>query len=140
MIPGGHPGAEEYDGLVGAENVVDVDMYYCRSSACRRTITSCWHAPEVDAKPHGLRRRAAPGRKLPAGLAAPSLVTDPSRGVVEIRLRSDPLGTKVWFIDRHSIEPGQTVRWVNEVNVHLTAYHPDNDGHAPQFEAAEPWT
>ena len=83
------------------------------------------------------------GGLLLAGLAAPALVR-PTRagGVVEIRLRSDALGTKVWFDPIGVlIEPGQTVRWVNEANVHTsTAYHPDNDGHALRIpEAAEPW-
>jgi plastocyanin len=94
---------------------------------------------------NGLRRRAAlrAGGLLLAGLAGHSLVRQTrAGGVVEIRLRSDPLGTKVWFDPIGIlIEPGQTVRWVNEVNVHTsTAYHPDNDGHALRIpEAAEPW-
>jgi plastocyanin len=65
-----------------------------------------------------------------------------AENVVEIRLRSDPLGTKVWFDPIGIlIEPGQTVRWVNEANVHTsTAYHPANDGHALRIpEAAAPW-
>ena len=83
------------------------------------------------------------GGLLLAGLAAPAALR-PVRagGVVEIRLRSDTLGTKVWFDPIGLlIEPGQTVRWVNEANVHTsTAYHPANDGHALRIpEAAEPW-
>jgi plastocyanin len=92
-----------------------------------------------------LTRRAAlrAGGLLLAGLAAPTLVR-PTRavGVVEIRLRSDALGTKVWFDPIGVlIEPGQTVRWVNEANVHTsTAYHPANDGHALRIpDGAEPW-
>ena len=90
-------------------------------------------------------RRAAlrAGGLLLAGLAAPALVRSARAGaVVEIRLRSDALGTKVWFDPIGIlIEPGQTVRWVNEANVHTsTAYHPDNDGHALRIpKAAEPW-
>ena len=75
-----------------------------------------------------------------AGIAGAPLVR--AGGVVEIRLRSDTLGTKVRFDPIGVlIEPGQTVRWVNESNVHTsTAYHPDNDGHALRIpEAAEPW-
>jgi plastocyanin len=91
---------------------------------------------------NGLTRRAAL-RALVAGLAAPALVRATQAGrVVEIRLRSDPLGTKVWFDPIGIlIAPGQTVRWVNEANVHTsTAYHPDNDGHALRIPtAAEPW-
>jgi plastocyanin len=49
------------------------------------------------------------------------------------RSSNDPIGVL--------IEPGQTLRWVNEANVHTsTAYHPDNDGHALRIpEAAESW-
>jgi plastocyanin len=93
----------------------------------------------------GLTRRTAlrAGGLVLAGLAAPALVRPAqARGVVEIRLRSDPLGSKVWFDPIGIlIEPGQTVRWALEANVHTsTAYHPDNDGHALRIpEAAEPW-
>jgi plastocyanin len=78
-----------------------------------------------------------------AGLAAPALVR-PARaeGVTLIRMRSDPLGTHVTFDPTGVlIEPGQTVRWVNEANVHTsTAYHPANGGHALRIpETAEPW-
>ena len=93
----------------------------------------------------GLTRRVAlrAGGLLLASLAVPALVR-PTRAsdVVEIRLRSDTLGTRVWFEPIGVlIEPGQTVRWVNQANVHTsTAYHPDNDGHALRIpEAAEPW-
>jgi plastocyanin len=92
-----------------------------------------------------LTRRAAlgAGGVLLAGGAAAVLVRPTrARDVVEIRLRSDALGTKVWFDPIGVlIEPGQTVRWVNEANVHTsTAYHPDNDGHALRIpNAAEPW-
>jgi plastocyanin len=83
------------------------------------------------------------GGLLLAGLGTPTLVRPTRAGdVVDIRLRSDPLGTKVWFDPIGIlIEAGQTVRWVNEANVHTsTAYHPDNDGHALRIpEAAEPW-
>ena len=93
----------------------------------------------------GLTRRAAlrAGGLLLAGLGVPAVVR-PARaeGVVEIRLSSDVLGAQVWFDPIGVlIEPGQTVRWVNEANVHTsTAYHPANDGHALRIpEAAEPW-
>ena len=106
-----------------------------------------WHVPEerCRARVAALGRRAVlrAGGLLLAGLAAPAALR-PARasGVVEIRLRSDALGTKVWFDPIGVlIEPGQTVRWVNEANVHTsTAYHPANDGHALRIpEAAEPW-
>jgi plastocyanin len=68
----------------------------------------------------------------PGGAAAP----------VEIHMLSDPLGTKVGFdpIGIH-IEPGQTVRWIVQSNVHTTtAYHPRNDHHSLRIpERAEPW-
>ena len=68
----------------------------------------------------------------PASAAAP----------VEIRMMSDPLGTKVWFDPIGiRIEPGQTVRWIVHANVHTTtAYHPKNDHHSLRIpEQAEPW-
>jgi plastocyanin len=75
-----------------------------------------------------------------AGLALPRL--SGAAAVVEIRMKSDPLGTKVWFdpIGVH-LEPGRTVRWVVEQNVHTTtAYHPTNDQHSLRIpEAAIPW-
>jgi plastocyanin len=65
------------------------------------------------------------GGLLLAGLASPrGLRPVRANGVVEIRLRSDPLGTHVRF-DPNGVlnEPGQTVRWVIEANVHTsTAY------------------
>jgi plastocyanin len=78
------------------------------------------------------------------GLALAGLVWPQLSGaaVVEIRMKSDPLGTKVWFdpIGIH-LEPGQRVRWVVEQNVHTTtAYHPKNDQHSLRIpEAAIPW-
>ncbi|HEU4647457.1 MAG TPA: plastocyanin/azurin family copper-binding protein [Gemmatimonadales bacterium] len=62
--------------------------------------------------------------------------------VVEIAMRSDPLGSKVWF-DPVGIlvEPGTTIRWVVRENVHTTtAYHPKNGHHSLRIpEGAEPW-
>ena len=93
----------------------------------------------------GLSRRTVlrAGGLMLAGLAAPAVVRPAwAAGVVEIRLRSDALGAKVWFDPIGVlIEPGQTVRWVIEANVHTsTAYHPDNDGHALRIpQGAEPW-
>ncbi|HET6360461.1 MAG TPA: plastocyanin/azurin family copper-binding protein [Gemmatimonadota bacterium] len=62
--------------------------------------------------------------------------------VVEIRMRSDALGSRVWFDPLGlRIAPGTTVRWVLEANVHsATAYHPDNGDWASRIPAgAEPW-
>jgi plastocyanin len=67
-----------------------------------------------------------------------------ARGVVEIRMRSDRLGTDVWFDPIGvAIEPGQTVRWVmaSPGNPHTTtAYHPRNGNHSLRIpEGAESW-
>ena len=63
-------------------------------------------------------------------------------GFVEIRMRSDETGGRVWFdpVGLY-VEPGTTVRWIVECNVHTTtAYHPRNDDHPLRIpEAAEPW-
>ena len=62
--------------------------------------------------------------------------------VVEIRMRSLDGGAHVSFDPIGLfVEPGTTVRWVVEADVHTTtAYHPDNDLHALRIpEEAEPW-
>jgi plastocyanin len=62
--------------------------------------------------------------------------------VAEIHMRSDALGSRVWFDPLGLwIAPGTAVRWVLEANVHsATAYHPDNGSWAPRIPtAAEPW-
>ena len=90
--------------------------------------------------------RQAGGLAL-AGLVPPHALRRPARAAdgaaVEIVMRSDPLGTKVGFDPIGVlIEPGRTVRWVNDGNnVHTsTAYHPANAGHALRIpEGAEPW-
>jgi plastocyanin len=93
----------------------------------------------------GISRRAAlqAGGLALAGLAAPAcFCRAAAAAVVEIQLRSDALGARVWFDPIGLlIEPGQTVRWVNQANVHTaTAYHPDNDGHALRLpQGARPW-
>lgn len=66
-----------------------------------------------------------------------------SRGALEvIEMRSDALGSRVWF-DPHGlyVEPGTTVRWVLRENVHTTtAYHPKNDHHSLRIpDGARPW-
>jgi plastocyanin len=57
-------------------------------------------------------------------------------------MRSDPLGSRVWFdpIGLY-VEPGTAVRWTVRDNVHTTtAYHPDNDHHPLRIpEGAMPW-
>ena len=66
-----------------------------------------------------------------------------SRGALEvIEMRSDALGSRVWF-DPHGlyVEAGTTVRWVVRENVHTTtAYHPNNDHHSLRIPGgAKPW-
>lgn len=62
--------------------------------------------------------------------------------VVEIYMKSDNLGTKVWFdpIGIY-IEPGQTIRWIVVENTHTTsAYHPRNSSHSLRIPTnAIPW-
>jgi plastocyanin len=62
--------------------------------------------------------------------------------IVEIYMRSDKLGSEVWFdpIGVY-IEPGQIVRWISEENVHTTtAYHPQNNNHSLRIpKNAKPW-
>jgi plastocyanin len=89
-----------------------------------------------------MRRRAflvAGGLAL-AGLAGPPRLR--AARAVEIRMRATPRGEQVWFdpIGVH-IEPGDTVRWILEHDVHTTtAYHPANDGHSLRIpEGARPW-
>ncbi len=64
--------------------------------------------------------------------------------VVEIRMRGNADGSKVWFDPIGVlVEPGQTLRWINEDpgNSHTsTAYHPANTGHPLRIpQGAEPW-
>ncbi|HYU53764.1 MAG TPA: plastocyanin/azurin family copper-binding protein, partial [Gemmatimonadaceae bacterium] len=59
-----------------------------------------------------------------------------------IEMRSDALGSRVWFdpIGLY-VQPGTTVRWIVRENVHTTtAYHPGNDHHSLRIpEGAMPW-
>ncbi len=75
-----------------------------------------------------------------AGLAVPRSAR--AARTVEIRMRSDTLGIQVWFDPIGLlVEPGTTIRWVVEQNVHTTAaYHPTNDMHSLRIpERAQPW-
>ena len=57
-------------------------------------------------------------------------------------MRSDARGSRVWFDPIGvRVDPGTTVRWVLEANVHsTTAYHPANGSWAPRIPAgARPW-
>lgn len=62
--------------------------------------------------------------------------------VVEIRMRSVDNGGHVWFDPLGVlIQPGTTVRWIVEADVHTTtAYHPANDSHPLRIpRQAAPW-
>lgn len=76
---------------------------------------------------------------LAAGLAGFPALAGP---VVEIRMRSGDGGAHVGFDPVGLlVDPGTTVRWIVEADVHTTtAYHPANDAHPLRIpEAAEPW-
>ena len=90
------------------------------------------------------RRFVQAGGGLLAGLALPPWwrALAPSADAVEIAMRSDQLGSKVWFDPVGVlVEPGTTIRWVVKENVHTTtAYHPRNGHHSLRIpEGAEPW-
>jgi plastocyanin len=64
--------------------------------------------------------------------------------VVEIRMRGNADGSRVWFDPIGVlIQPGQTVRWISSdpANSHTaTAYHPKNDSHSLRIpKEAPPW-
>lgn len=81
------------------------------------------------------------GGRLLAGLAVlPWVRLVP--GTVEIRMRSDIRGERVWFDPVGlRVDPGTTIRWVIESNVHTaTAYHPANGGRPRRIPVgAKPW-
>ncbi|CAO3424764.1 plastocyanin/azurin family copper-binding protein [Azospirillum argentinense] len=67
-----------------------------------------------------------------------------AEGAVEIHMRGNADGSKVWFDPIGVlVEPGQTIRWINvdPGNSHTsTAYHPVNDGHPLRIpEGAAAW-
>lgn len=68
------------------------------------------------------------------------LLASPVPKVIE--MRSDALGSRVWFdpIGLY-VQPGTTVRWIARENVHTTtAYHPKNDRHSLRIpHGAAPW-
>ncbi|HEY9426453.1 MAG TPA: plastocyanin/azurin family copper-binding protein [Gemmatimonadaceae bacterium] len=82
-----------------------------------------------------------------SGLALVGLGFVPSRraraaAVEVIEMRSDALGSRVWFDPAGLlVEPGTIVRWIVRENVHTTtAYHPRNDHHPLRIpEHAVPW-
>jgi plastocyanin len=82
---------------------------------------------------------ALAGLLPPGGLGAAAAAE-----IVEIRMRGNEDGSKVWFDPIGLlIEPGRTVRWISSdpVNSHTaTAYHPGNGNHSLRIpEAAQSW-
>jgi plastocyanin len=81
------------------------------------------------------------------GLIAGLVLSGRSRGEnstreIEIHMRSDATGAHVGFDPIGLlIEPGLTIRWICDVNVHTTAaYHPSNDNHSLRIPlAVQPW-
>jgi len=75
-----------------------------------------------------------------APLLGRRLLASPRHEVIE--MRSDALGSRVWFdpIGLY-VRPGTTVRWLARENVHTTtAYHPKNDRHSLRIpDGAAPW-
>ncbi len=65
-----------------------------------------------------------------------------SSGPELIEMRSNTLGSRVWFDPIGLfVQPGTTVRWVARENVHTTtSYHPNNDHHSLRIpDGATPW-
>jgi plastocyanin len=84
------------------------------------------------------------GGRVLAGLAVtgPAWLRGPAGPVVEIRMGSDVRGERVWFDPVGVlVDPGTTVRWVVDANVHTsTAYHPANGGRPRRIPVgAKPW-
>ena len=76
------------------------------------------------------------GALLPGSIRAAA----PNR-VIEIHMKSDPMGSVVGFDPVGVlIQPGQTVRWICDANVHTTtAYSPKNENHSLRIpEDAQP--
>ncbi|HET6616700.1 MAG TPA: plastocyanin/azurin family copper-binding protein [Gemmatimonadota bacterium] len=82
------------------------------------------------------------GFALPPVLGARLLAGRPGTRVAEVRMRSDATGGRVWFDPIGlRVNPGTTVRWVLDANVHsTTAYHPSNGNYALRIpEGVQPW-
>ena len=76
-----------------------------------------------------------------AGIAAPDFARA-DVATVDIEMRSDIDGTRVWFDPIGVlVSPGTTITWTTRENVHTaTAYHPANDDHSLRIpEGAAPW-
>ena len=75
-----------------------------------------------------------------AGLAVPRWSS--AADVIEIHMKNDASRVKSWYdpVGLH-IKPGQTIRWINDMDVHsAAAYHPKNAKHSLRIpEQATPW-
>ena len=82
------------------------------------------------------------GAYAAAGLVLLGCDAAPAARTEIIEMRSDALGTRVWFdpIGLY-VAPGTIVRWIVRENVHTTtAYHPRNDKHSLRIPPrATPW-
>lgn len=81
------------------------------------------------------------GGLLLAGVATGKAVLAQG-SVVDIGMRSDLDGAKVWFDPIGAlVTSGTTLRWTIHENVHTAAaYHPDNDNHSLRIpKGAAPW-
>ena len=85
---------------------------------------------------------AGAGGTLSWSLAPGRVFAQASGQVVEIHMKSDAAGAAVGF-DPVGVflQPGQTVRWICDANVHTTtAYSPKNDNHSLRIpETASSW-
>lgn len=75
-----------------------------------------------------------------AGLAVPNRAWP--AGTVEIHMKNDASRVHAWFDPIGVlITPGQTVRWILDMDVHATAaYHPKNAMHSLRIpQGATPW-
>jgi len=87
------------------------------------------------------RKALMTGGLMLAGIVSPAVLRA-SAPIVEINMRSDVDGTRVWFDPIGLlVQPGTTIRWINRENVHTaTAYHPDNDNHSLRIPpGSKPW-
>jgi plastocyanin len=84
----------------------------------------------------------AGGLTLAGFAVAPTRLLRSAAALEVIEMRSDAIGSRVWFdpVGLH-VDPGTTVRWIVRQNVHTTtAYHPRNDHHSLRIpERATPW-
>ena len=85
---------------------------------------------------------AAGGGALASCLAGRRWHASAAETAIAIRMKSDAQGAHVTFDPvGFFIEPGTTVRWVCDANVHTTtAYHPKNGNRSLRIPiAAQPW-